>query len=410
MLSPQTKGLRVLLLDPIPLEAKVIFQENSYEIDESFEPMSEGALSKKLSDYHIVCIGQDREEEYLTDEVLKSAHRLLCIGNTNRTGATTQIDLQAAQTGGIPVFVAPYQHQKSMAEYIISAIVLLSRQLLDRSSEVHQQVWNKVSADCFEVRGKTLGIIGYGHVGSQVGVMAEALSLRVIFYDADAVMPIGSAKPVPTIKDLLENSNYVVLGVSEGPHNVKMIGKEQLAWMKKGSYLINTSYGEAVDVEALADGLKSGHLGGAALDSFPSQPKNAKAAFKNPFDGLKNVILTPSIGDSTVEAKLRIGIEVANSIVRYIKDGSTFGSVNFPSVIAWPIKSGQRRILNMHRNVRGVLREIDGILSSYNVQKQVLDTQNGLGYLIADVATENVATEIVANLAMLSSTIRIRIL
>ncbi|TPX47750.1 phosphoglycerate dehydrogenase [Synchytrium endobioticum] len=408
MLSPQTKTLKVLLLDPIPEQARDVLLNAGYGIDDCYNELSEGALARKLTEYHVACVAKEREDEYLTDEVLRSAHRLLAIGCF--TTSASQINVSVAQHMGIPVITAPYQHQHCIAEYIMSSIVLLSRQLLDRSVEVHSQTWNKVSAGCYEVRGKTLGIIGYGGLGGQVGVLAEALSLRVIFYDQDSVMPIGSARSVASIKELLENSNYVVVAVNAAEENVRMIGKEELSWMPKGSYLINTSYSEAVDLEALSEALKSGQLNGAALDSFPNQPKAAKATFQTPLEGCKNVILTPSISDSTVQSTLRTGLEVANAIVKYIRDGTTSAALNFPSIVAWPIKPGQCRILNMHRNVRGVLREIDSVLSEYNVQRQLLDTQGGLGYFIADVDAESVATEIVSQLALLSHTIRMRIL
>ncbi|KAI8908997.1 D-isomer specific 2-hydroxyacid dehydrogenase [Gorgonomyces haynaldii] len=307
---------------------------------------------------------------------------------------------------GIPVFTAPYQHQTSVSEMVISYIVLLARQIGDRSREIHTGEWNKTSNNCHEVRGKTLGLVGYGHCGSQLGVMAEALSLRVIFYDVVSLMPIGRAEPVSSLNELLEQADYVVLNISKTPENNKLFGKEQFQKMKSSSYFINVSYGDAVDEQALADALKSGHLAGAALDTVTAT--NGK--FESPLVGLKNVILTPGIASYTIDSFVRIVSEVCESIVRYIKEGTTTGAVNFPSVAGWKLAPGNCRILCIHYNVRGVLREIDHILSTYNVGKQILDTKDRLGYLIADVKTENVSTEIVSQLAMLANTIRTRII
>ncbi|KAJ3317863.1 ATPase of 26S proteasome regulatory subunit 4 [Blyttiomyces sp. JEL0837] len=365
--------------------------------------MTEAELVRRIGDYHIVCMRDDtHEEQYLTDEVIRSAHRLLAIGIFGKH--TSCVDLETSQTMGIPVFTSPFQHQGSVAEMVISMIVLLARQVGDRSKEIHKGEWNKVSAGCIEVRGKTLGIVGYGQVGSQLGVMAESLSMRVIFYDTLSLMPIGRAEPKASLEAVLKEADFVALNVSSLPENVNMIGQKELALMKKNSYIINGSYERAIDEEALAAAIKSGHLAGAALDCFPNQPRAKKSTFTSPLAGLKNVIMTPNIGDVTVEAEVRVGTEVANSVYRFISEGSTVGSTNFPSVAAWPLKAGTRRILNMHRNVRGVLQEIDYILSAYNVGKQVLDTREGLGYLIADIATEEVTTEIVSQLALLAST------
>jgi D-3-phosphoglycerate dehydrogenase / 2-oxoglutarate reductase len=373
---------------------------------------------KKIHEYHIVIVGKESNEEILTDEVLRSAHRLLAIGIF--CVFKNQVHIPTSQAMGIPIFTAPYQHQHSVAELIISYIVLLSRQIGDRSKEIHSKNWNKTSNDCHEVRGKTLGIVGYGHVGSQLGIMAEALSLRVIYYDSVALMPIGRASPCASLADLLSTSDFVSINVSNIPENKRMIGQKELALMKPKSYLINTSFGDAVDQDALADAIKSGHLAGAAVDSFPTQTELeafSSSKFNSPLQNLPNVILTPHYGIHkvnvarfTTESAQRAGTEITLSISRYINDGTTSGAVNFPSLAAWPLKPGCCRILSMHRNVRGVLREIDHILSAYNVGKQVLDTKEGVGYLIADVFTESVSKEIVSQMAMLANTIRTRII
>ncbi|KAJ3406790.1 hypothetical protein HDU80_010394 [Chytriomyces hyalinus] len=408
MLNAPSKEIKMLVLDRLPASATEIFKNSGFIIDECFQEQTEAQLVKRISEYNIVCLRDDRDEQYLTDEVIRSGHRLLAIGVFGKNANC--VDLEIAQSMGIPVFTSPFQHQGSVAEITISFIVLLARQIGDRSREIHAGEWNKISSGCTEVRGKTLGIVGYGQVGSQLGVMAEALSLEVQFYDTNSVMPMGRAKARKTLDEVLAESDYVAINVSNAPENVKIIGKRELSLMKKTAYLINASYGEAVDIDALADALKSGQIRGAALDSFPGQPHGNKTEFKTPLMGLKNVLMTPNIGDITTEGDLRVGTEVANAVVNNIKLGSTVGTANFPSISAWPLKQGTRRIVNVHRNVRGVLQEIDYILSSYNVGKQILDTKDSLGYIIADIATEEVTTEIVSQLALLAHTVKTRIL
>ncbi|KAI8899369.1 D-isomer specific 2-hydroxyacid dehydrogenase [Globomyces pollinis-pini] len=405
MVLPTNPIYKVLLLDPLPIGTANAFLQN-YTVVECFDDLSEPELVKKISDFHVVCLSREKDECILTEEVLRSANRLLAIGVFG--SLSNQVDMDTAQLMGIPVFTAPFQHQHSVAELVISQLILLSRQIGDRSKEIHQGEWQKTSNDCHEVRSKTLGIVGYGHAGSQLGVMAEALSIKVIFYDLMALMPIGRAEPVSSVDELLAQSDFVSLHVTCHPDNKHLIGKEQLLKMKKGSLLINNSYGDAVDHEALAEVIKSGHLGGAAIDVFPDSdtPVKSNSKFTSPLQNLRNVILTPAYSHKTTESAQRVGSEITNSVVRYINDGTTSGSMNFPSVATWQLQKGHSRIICMHRNVRGVLREIDNILSAYNVRKQVLDTKDKVGYLIADVTTEKVSTEIVSQLALLANTIR----
>ncbi|KAI9028548.1 hypothetical protein DFJ74DRAFT_698807 [Hyaloraphidium curvatum] len=313
---------------------------------------------------------------------------------------------------GIPVFSSPYGHSQAVAELCICFIVLLARQVGDRSMEVHRGEWNKVSADCYEIRGKTLGVLGYGHVGVALGILAESVGMKVIFYDILTVLPHGRNEPVASLDDLVAQSDFLSIHVTAGPENKHLIGKEQIAKMKKGSYIINAGYAGALDLDAVAAAVKSKHLGGVAVDVFPNPPEAPNSPFTSPLMGLRNVIMTPNIGDGTAQAVERVGEEVSHALVRFVTEGSTVGSVNFPSINAWPIRPNCRRITNVHQNVRGVLREIDAILSAYNVGKQVLETMPKIGYLIADIETEGkqVTTEIVSQMALLSSTIRTRIL
>ncbi|KAJ3062606.1 hypothetical protein HK102_008714 [Quaeritorhiza haematococci] len=294
MLSPHYgNAIKVLLLDPIPEASLQILEGAQYKVDKCFDNFTEAQLVSKIGEYNVICLSGEREELYLTDEVLRTGNRLLAIGAFGRSAAA--VDLKTAASMGIPVFTAPYQHQHSVAEMIISVIVLLARQIGDRSIEVHSGVWNKVSSGCHEVRGKVLGIIGYGHVGSQLGVMAEALGMQVIFYDTVSLMPIGRAEPKDSLADLLTQSDFVSINVSSVSENVKMFGAEQIKLMKKNSYLINVNFGDAVDLDAVADGLDSGHLAGAAFDCFPADATKGNN-FTHRIQKCKNVILTPMIG------------------------------------------------------------------------------------------------------------------
>lgn len=312
-----------------------------------------------------------------------------CIG-------TNQVDLSSAARAGIPVFNSPFSNSRSVAELVMSELVVLSRQLFDRAREMKDGVWNKTSKNCWEVRGKTLGIIGYGHIGSQLSVLAESFGIRVLFYDVINIMPLGSARQMPTLQSLLAESDYVTLHVPELPETINLIGEEQLAQMKRGSYLINNARGKVVDIPALVASLKSGHLAGAAVDVFPAEP----GANGSPFDdklnswsselrSCHNVILTPHIGGSTEEAQRMIGEEVSTALTRYLNLGTSFGSVNFPEVDLRAIdvdQPNQIRLCHVHVNQPGVLRQVNEILSPYNVEKQYSDSKGDIAYLMADIS------------------------
>jgi D-3-phosphoglycerate dehydrogenase / 2-oxoglutarate reductase len=312
-----------------------------------------------------------------------------CIG-------TNQVDLLTASQAGIPVFNSPFSNSRSVAELVIAEIIALSRQLFQRSYEMHQGLWNKQSKGCWEIRGKTLGIVGYGHIGSQLSVLAESFGMRVLFYDVVNLMPLGSAKQVDGLASLLAESDFVTLHVPELPETTDMIGAQQLAQMKEGSYLINNARGRVVDIPALIDAIKSRHLAGAALDVYPAEPD----ANNTPFDdqvnawagelrSLYNVILTPHIGGSTEEAQRMIGEEVASALTRYLNYGSTLGAVNFPEVDLRGILAEQSdhvRVCHVHNNQPGVLKQVNEVLSPYNVEKQYSDSKEGIAYLMADIA------------------------
>lgn len=294
------------------------------------------------------------------------------------------------------MFNSPFSNSRSVAELVLSELVSLSRQLFDRAYELKTGVWNKQSKNCWEIRGKTLGIVGYGHIGSQLSVLAEAFGMRVLFYDVLNIMPIGQARQVATLKDLLGQSDFVTLHVPELTETINMISKEELSQMKKGAYLINNARGKVVDIPALIEAVKAKHIAGVAIDVFPQEP----GANGDPFDdqlnpwaselrALPNVILTPHIGGSTEEAQRMIGEEVAQALSRYLGYGSTLGAVNFPEVDLRAITAGQDnqiRVCHIHRNQPGVLKQVNDALSPYNVEKQYSDSKGEIAYVMADIA------------------------
>jgi D-3-phosphoglycerate dehydrogenase len=279
---------------------------------------------------------------------------------------------------------------RSVAELVIAEVIALSRQLVDRSSEMHAGVWNKVSKNCYEVRNKTLGIVGYGHIGTQLSVLAEAMGMDVLYYDVLPIMPLGQACQVDSLEELLSASDFLTLHVPELPETTNLIGRRELGLMKKGSYLINNARGKVVDLEALAEILESGHLAGAAVDVFPREPKTNGPYFNDNLNGfedrfrkLPNLILTPHIGGSTEEAQRAIGAEVSNALVRYINFGASLGSVNFPEVTLRPIiADGIVRLCYAHLNQPGVLRAVNAVLGDYNVERQLSDSKGDIAYLM----------------------------
>ncbi len=325
-----------------------------------------------------------RSKTQVTAPVLRAARHLLsvgcfCIG-------TNQVDLAAANGLGIPVFNAPFSNTRSVAEMILGEIIVLARQLFDRSREVHAGTWRKEAVGCHEVRGKVLGIVGYGHIGSQVGVLAEALGMQVLFYDIVSKLALGNCQPCDSLEQLLSRSDFVTLHVPATPQTHMMIGAAELQKMKRQSCLLNASRGTVVDIPALREALQSGHLRGAAIDVYPEEPAQNSSEFNSPLQGLANMVLTPHVGGSTEEAQANIGREVAHSLVKFINQGATTGAVNFPQVELPPDKA-THRILNSHRNVPGVLKDINRIVSDLNanIHSQLLATDAHIGYLLMDL-------------------------
>ena len=322
------------------------------------------------------------------------------------------MDLDAAELAGIPVFNAPYSNTRSVAELVIAQAILLMRGIPQKNAECHRGGWSKSAAGSHEVRGKTLGIIGYGHIGTQVGVLAEALGMHVLFHDIETKLSLGNARPAIGLDDLLAQSDVVTLHVPETPATQGMFGAAQIAGMKRGAHLINASRGTVVDIDALADALKSGQVGGAAVDVFPVEPKGNAESFESPLRGLDNVILTPHVGGSTLEAQDNIGIEVAAKLVRYSDNGSTLSAVNFPEVTL-PGHDGSRRILHIHRNVPGVLSQINDIFRDrgINIDGQFLRTDPKVGYVVIDVTADEEQTASLRDaMAAIEGTLRVRVL
>ncbi|MNK87218.1 D-3-phosphoglycerate dehydrogenase [compost metagenome] len=314
-----------------------------------------------------------------------------------------------AKDRAIPVFNAPHSNTRSVAELVIAEMISLSRQLGDRNTKAHVGEWVKSAEGSKEVRGKTLGIVGYGHIGSQVSVLAESMGLKVVFYDTIKKLPLGNASIMTSLEELLQVSDFVTLHVPETLETKDMISAKEMSKMKRGAFLINASRGTVVVIEDLVNALKSKHLGGCAIDVFPWEPASNKDKFVTPLQGIPNVILTPHIGGSTEEAQYSIGLEVAESFRRYLKIGSTSGAVNFPNVDL-PVKQGTSRILNVHRNEPGVLGEINGLISAAgaNIEGQFLSTDEKIGYLVMDVHSTH-GQSLADNIGKLSRSIRTRV-
>ncbi len=393
--------MKILLLENIHPCARDNLVEAGFQVDVEKGALSENQLLELLPSYQAIGI---RSKTQLSGALLEKQSHLWAIGAF--CIGTNQIDLGQANRSGIPVFNAPYSNTRSVAEMVIAEMICLSRQLGDANMAAHRGDWLKSAKGAHEVRGKTLGIVGYGHIGSQVSVLAEALGLRVIFYDIVKKLPIGNARGMDSLNELLSQSDFVSLHVPETDLTKKMIGPRELERMRKGSFLINASRGTVVDIGALVAKLKSGHLAGAAVDVFPEEPKSNDDRFVSELQGLKNVILTPHIGGSTEEAQEAIGHEVSQSLISFLKLGVTMGAVNFPQVNV-PPKNGGYRLINVHKNIPGVLGQINGIVSAagVNIKAQYLSTDPHIGYVVMDMEADN-ADSVVKQVAQLPTSIK----
>ncbi len=402
------QDIRVLLLEGISQTAVDVFRAAGYsQIELHAKSLPEDELKQRIAEAHIVGI---RSRTQLSAEVLANAKRLIAVGCF--CIGTNQVDLDAAELAGIPVFNAPYSNTRSVAELVIAEAILLLRGIPQKNAECHRGGWSKSAAGSHETRGKVLGIVGYGHIGTQVGVLAEALGMQVIFHDIETKLSLGNARTATDLDDLLARSDVVTLHVPETAATRDMIGAAQLAQMKPGAHLINASRGTVIDIDALDAALRSGHIGGAAVDVFPIEPKGNGDLFESPLVGHDNVILTPHVGGSTLEAQDNIGVEVAAKLVRYSDNGSTLSAVNFPEVTL-PEHAESLRLLHIHRNVPGVLSQINELFSRHNVNidGQFLRTDPKVGYVVIDVgASEEQAAVLKEELAQVAGTLRTRIL
>lgn len=400
----QTQNPSILLVENIHPVAKEFLENEGFTVDLLSHAPTEDELINLLPKY---CALGIRSKTEITNRVLEKSRNVLTIGAF--CIGTNQIDLQAARKKGIAVFNAPHSNTRSVAELVIAEMIALSRQLGDRSMKAHQGEWVKSAEGSREVRGKTLGIVGYGHIGSQVSILAEALGLKVIFFDVVKKLPLGNARSCQSLDELLSLSDFVTLHVPELPETKNLIDASELGKMKRGAFLINASRGTVVVIDALVEALKSKHLSGCAIDVFPTEPASNKEKFTSPLQGLNNVILTPHIGGSTEEAQKAIGLEVAESFRRFLRIGSSSGAVNFPNVDL-PIKKGTSRILNVHRNEPGVLGEINTIISNAgaNIDGQYLSTDDEIGYLVMDVHSAH-AEALAENIGKLNRSIRTRV-
>lgn len=376
--------IKVLLLEGVHQSALDAFRADGYtNVEYHKKALPEDELIARMRDAYLVGI---RSATQLSARVLESAQRLIaagcfCIG-------TNQVDLDTAQGRGVPVFNAPFSNTRSVAELVIAEVVLLMRGIPRRNALAHRGGWVKTATGSHEVRGKRLGIVGYGHIGTQVGLLAEALGMQVIYFDIETKLALGNARPAASLAELLAAADVVTLHVPETPQTAAMIGAAEMATMKPGARLINASRGTVVDIHALVDALRSGHIGGAAIDVFPKEPKGVDDEFESPLRGFDNVLLTPHVGGSTEEAQENIGIEVAEKLIKYSNNGSSLSAVNFPEV-SLPEHRDKHRLLHIHRNQPGMLSAINAVFSDrkVNIAAQYLQTNPKIGYVVIDVET-----------------------
>lgn len=398
--------INILFLENISDIAVNQFVSNGYiNVKKITGALNEQELMKEIKHVHILGI---RSKSLITENILKAAQKLqaigcFCIG-------VNQVDLNAATKHGVAVFNAPYSNTRSVAELVIGSSIMLVRKIIDKNKAAHEGVWMKDSKGSHELRGKTLGIIGYGNIGSQVSVLAEALGMKVIFYDIETKLPLGNATSYKNIKELLQQSDVVTIHVPELVSTKNLINKNNLKYFKKGAVLINYARGEVIDIHALRQSLLSGHLGGAAIDVFPVEPEKNGDVFITPLQGLSNVILTPHIGGSTQEAQNNIGIDVSVKLFQYLERGISTGSYSVPA-IALPPQEGAHRILHIHQNVPGVMSQINATLSKNNINilGQYLKTNDDIGYVVLDI-DKGISKNALELLQKVKHSIKVRIL
>jgi D-3-phosphoglycerate dehydrogenase len=404
--SYHKEKISVLLLENISEIAVRNFQRNGYtQVQRLSKALPEDELIDAIKNVHILGI---RSKTQITPAVLEAATRLqaigcFCIG-------TNQVDLQTATDHGVSVFNAPYSNTRSVAELVMGAAIMLIRRIPDKSVAAHKGIWMKDSKGSYELRGKTLGIIGYGNIGSQVSVLAEALGMKVIFYDVETKLPLGNATDMKSLKDVLSNSDVVTFHVPDTPQTRNLINRKNLKYCKEGAIIINYARGEVIDLDDLALAIETRQIAGAAIDVYPVEPEKNGDTFTSPLQGLPNVILTPHIGGSTEEAQQNIGEDVSSKLLSYLEKGISLGSVTLPA-LALPPQEGAHRILHIHKNVPGVLSQINTQLSKnkINILGQYLKTNESIGYVVVDV-DKKLSNQAAQLLKDVPSTIKVRLL
>ncbi len=396
--------IKILLLEGIHPLAIKLFKDNGYEnIETHSGAFTEKELLACVQHYHVLGI---RSKTQLTKSIFEKADKLLttgcfCIG-------TNQVNMPKATEKGVAVFNSPFSNTRSVAELVIANCIMLMRRVPEKNSAAHTGQWLKDSKNCFEVRGKTLGIVGYGHIGSQVSVLAEGLGMRVIFYDEEPKLSLGNATSCKNLDELLKQSDMITLHVPETAATKNMINTSTLRKMKKGSVLINLSRGTVMDIAAVAKALKENHIAGVAADVFPDEPESREVMFESELQNLPNVILTPHIGGSTMEAQENIGVDVATKLIRFLDSGTSVGSVSIPA-LNLPVQEKVHRILHIHKNVPGILSEINTIMTAYkaNILGQHLQTNNAIGYVAMDI-DKKTSSAIINDLKKVKETIKVR--
>ncbi|MDE0950208.1 MAG: phosphoglycerate dehydrogenase [Halioglobus sp.] len=404
--SLEKSKIKFLLLEGVHPSAVETLQKSGYNnIEQHKKALSAEELKAAIAGAHFVGI---RSRTQLTEEVFEAARKLVAVGCF--CIGTNQVDLKAATLRGITVFNAPFSNTRSVAELVLAEAILLLRGVAEKNAAAHRGEWLKTAVNAFEIRGKKLGIIGYGNIGMQLGVIAEGLGMQVQFYDVINKLPLGNTRQIPSLNQLLSSSDVVSLHVPENSSTQNMVGAEQLAQMPAGSILINASRGTVVDIDALAAALESGALGGAGIDVFPVEPRSNEDEFLSPLRRFDNTFLTPHIGGSTIEAQENIGMEVAEKLARYSDNGTTTSSINLPAV-ALPEHSGSHRLLHIHHNIPGVMSALNSVFSDnkINVSAQFLQTNDTVGYVVIDIDAEYSELAL-KKLAAIEGTIRSRVL
>lgn len=396
--------IKILLLEGVHPSSLRLLKDNGYaNIETITGALTASELIRKVKEVHLLGI---RSKTQLTSDVIAAADKLIAVGAF--CIGTNQIDMEACTRKGIAVFNSPFSNTRSVAELVIAHCINLMRKVVDKSNAAHNRMWDKSSEGCFEVRGKTLGIVGYGHIGSQVSVLAETLGMHVAFYDIEPKLSLGNARPVRSLDELLKQSDIVTLHVPETAATKDLLNAQRLSKMKRGAYLINYSRGNVVDLDALRKGIEKGVIAGAAVDVFPVEPKTNRDAFQTPLQGLPNVILTPHIGGSTVEAQENIGLDVTGKIIQYLETGSSTGSLSVPA-LSLPVQHDTHRLLHIHANRPGVLGEINSKLSKLkvNILGQYLQTNTEIGYVVTD-CDRKTSGKALEELQKVKHTIRVR--